>query len=385
MFEIMSTGFSSPVLAGLRFIEDVAIPSLPGNVAITHIGQADNGDLIATISQGYPSIWIFRKDATGSWKIKQTINNTALVPNGSNPVPVAGGFVISSPSKPNNRGSLSLFLRDYLGNYPEVPVSVKESGDVYGSLGGYGGVAAAGDWLFSSVQFNGSFLMCFKKTATGEYIFRQKIQKPGTSLFAAHCIRAIGNDTILCSAGNETSDGKGYAGAIYHFKLDGQTDTWVEMGRIQAFAPTQEGYFGNSITPMDDYNAIATSRSTSGTTFHLLKRDSLSGPFKWTSAVTTPAGVRPYQGYNAVQGGGKMLFCGNIGDSNRGEAIVCTFKKEEGLFTYMPNMAYKGATNGEYFASNQVVIGKQVIYVSTMAGDPSKSSFLKVFEYAVPE
>lgn len=381
MLEVMNTGYEAPVAASMTKLYDFSVPNLPTTTQILGIGKADNDDLIITAASGSPSIWVFRKGTTGNWEFYQQIQTTQT-PNAGNPQSIPGGFIVATPTKPNNRGSIALYKRGSDGKYAVSPIMMSDGGGTNGMLGQYGGLAANTDWTFAAINFDGSFLTGFKRTTGDTFTFRDRIMKPGITLFASNCLRTIGEDTILCSSNNETA-GATYSGAIYHVRIDNATNKLIEVSRMVPPAPVLNGYFGNSITVMDKNNAIATSRTGNETLFHHLRRPE-GGAFERVSNITVK-GLQVYTGSNAVASkNGRLLFCGNQGLlSNLGETMVIGFDPTTGVMTHLTNLAFKGTLAGQYMGNNQVVIGDEVIYVSSMK-DAAPASLLTVFKYTEP-
>lgn len=385
MFDIMSTGFSSPVNASLSFAYDLELTGIPINNPILGLGKADNGDVIATVANSSGaniSFWVYRKNASGKFGLIQTVS-PAAVPLACDPQPVAGGFIVTTPNKPNNRGAIEFFKRGADGQYNYAPIIYTDTASVNGGYGSYGGLAANSDWIFSAVNFDGSFLQAFKRTTGDAYTLRDSIMKPGTSLFASHCIRTIGEDTVLCSASNESS-GATYSGAVYQYRIDNATNKLTQVARIVPPTPRNNGYYGNSITVMDKNNAIVVSRNGSINIFNHLRRPE-GGAFAHISALEVNSG-RVYAGNNAVSGGGRLLFCGTSGVvSNFGETMTISFNPTTGALEYLDKLKVNGTVVNQYLGSNQVVVGDQVIFASSFNGNATNGSKLSVFNFTTPQ
>lgn len=384
MFEVMNTGFSSPVNASLAFAYDLALTGIPVNNPILGLGKADNNDLIATVANSSGtniSFWVFRKDGSGKFVLVQTVS-PAAVPLACDPQPVTGGFIVTTPNKPNNRGAIEFFKRDAGGQYSYTPVIYTDNASTNGGYGTYGGLAANSDWIFSAVNFDGSFLQAFKRTTGDTYTLRDSIMKAGTTLFASHCIRTIGEDTVLCSAANETA-GATYSGAVYQYSIDNVTNKLTQVGRCAPPTPRNNGYYGNSITVMDKNNAIVVSRNGSINVFNHIRRPE-GGVFTHISSLEVNTG-RTYTGNNAVSGGGRLLFCGTSGIvGNYGETMTISFNPATGAMAYLDKLKVSGTINNQYLASNQVVIGNQVIFAASFNGNITYGSNLSVFNFSLP-
>lgn len=371
MFEMMNTGFESPMTKQVTHKYDFTIEEYISSLFVQGLGQTASGDLTLSAA-GNASTLIYGKNESGLFAYKQTAFNAGWT--GPYAVPTDTGFVISTPEKPTARGSLAVWEQQPNGQYIQV-ANPKEAGAAYGQMGAQGGLAYVKDWLFSGVAFDGSILVSFNKSA-GNWVFKNYVTKDGNAYFASQCIRALSDTEIIVGSAYETHSSKTYAGAIYLMSITAAGA--VQKQRIVPAVTFQQGMFGTSIAVINKNRIVVTARNTNAESwFYTFERPNESSPFVEVSSIMVPGAIS--SGINIVYGSG-MIFCGDaIYNGSRGMSAVLSIDKA-GKLSYLPELTILGTQSGQYFGAAHQVIGNELFILSQWRIDTSKKSVVSVYD-----
>lgn len=372
MFEVMNTGFDAPIPKGLAHKYTFTVTEFPTSTFVQGLGSSESGDLVLSANSDARSV-VYRKDANGVFKFNQSLSNSGAT--GGYPVPMPGGFVVSTPTWPNGRGALATWILQPDGTYLRT-ATPREAASPYGQLGSLGGLASIGNWLFAGVNFDGSILITFNK-AGETWSVKNYVTKPGTNYFASNCIRALSPTEIVASSAYEQVSTKAQAGAVYVLNVTAAGA--VEKQRIIPLVPYTNGVFGMSIIVINQNRIVVTGKTDAGhSNFYTFDRPTSSDPFVQVSVTTVATrnilSSNNFMYHKGLILGGNLAYNGSVGE------IVALSIDTNGVVELLPDLSHKGTLSGQFFGEATTVIGNQLFVASSFRNDTSKYSTVSVYD-----